>query len=139
MQGLNFYFSGLLLVGISIGCSQLDKAKDLITNPSAKEKYKREFTNSRELFSLWENQVDAALKDSLQIELPYLSTGNFTPRGFLIYSYNVALNQGEELVIELGKPSPQPMVFIDLFLKQNDSIQSYKNIASAPYKESRLT
>ena len=122
-----------------MGCSQLNKAKDLITNPSAKEKYQSEFGFSKELFSLWENQVESALKDSLQIELPYFSTGDFMPRGFLIYSYNVSLNTGEELEIELETASPQSMVFIDLFLKQDDSIQAYKSIASAPYKESGLT
>ncbi len=122
-----------------MGCSQLNKAKDLITNPSAKEKYQQEFSSSQELFSLWENQIGNALKDSLEIELPYFSTGNFTPRGFLIYSYNVPLNPGEKLDIEVETESPQSMVFIDLYLKQSDSIQTYKNIASAQYKESALT
>ncbi len=122
-----------------MGCSQFNKAKDLINKPSAKEQYQREFSFSQELFSLWENQADNALKDSLQIELPYFLTGNFTPRGFLIFSYNVSLNPGEELEIELETTSLQPMVFIDLYLKQNDSIQPYKSIASAPYKESVLT
>lgn len=139
MQRLTFYFLSILFVGTLIGCSQFNKAKDLITKPSAKEQYQREFNYSQELFSLWGNQVDNALKDSLQIELPYFSTGDFTPRGFLIYSYNVNLNPGEELEIELEATSPQPMVFIDLFLKQNDSVKSYKSIASAAYKESKLT
>ncbi|MGM0391969.1 MAG: peptidoglycan DD-metalloendopeptidase family protein [Bacteroidota bacterium] len=139
MQRLTFYFLGILFVGTLIGCSQFNKAKDLITKPSAKEQYQREFSFSQDLFSLWENQVGRALKDSLQIELPYFSTGNFTPRGFLIYSYNVSLNPGEQLEIGLETASTQPMVFIDLFLKQDDSIQSYKNIASAPYKASVLT
>lgn len=139
MQRLTIYILGILFMGVFIGCSQLNKAKDLITNPSAKEKYQRDFGYSQQLFSLWENQVNNALEDSLQIELPYFSTGDFTPRGFLIYSYNVNLNPGEELEIELEAASPQPMVFIDLFLKQNDSVKSYKSIASAAYKEFKLT
>lgn len=139
MQRSTIYFLFFLFVGVFLGCSQFNKAKDLISKPSAKEKYQREFSNSMELFSLWENQVSNALKDSLQIELPYFSKGNFTPRGFLIYSYNVSLNSGEELEIELEAASPKPMVFIYLFLRQNDSVKSFKSIASAAFKESRLT
>lgn len=139
MQRSTFYFLGILCLASFMGCSQLNKAKDLITNPSAKEKYQQEFSSSPALFNLWENQVGNALKDSLQIDLPYFSTGDFTPRGFLIYSYNVSLNPGEKLGIEVETESPPPMVFIDLYLKQNDSIKPYKIIASAQYKESRLT
>ena len=85
----------LIIALICTSCSRLNKATDFITNPSAKEIYKRDYNISDQLFSLWEEQIKIGLQDSLKIELPYAESGKFMPRSFPVYAYEMNLNPGE--------------------------------------------
>ena len=76
----------LILLLIS-GCSQLEKAEDLISGLSEKEKYQREQNISDELFSLWESRIQKALNDSIEVEMPYTEAGKLKPKSFAVYSY----------------------------------------------------
>ncbi|UJH89965.1 hypothetical protein LZ575_13485 [Antarcticibacterium sp. 1MA-6-2] len=128
-----------LALSLLTSCSQLNKAKDLVSNPTAKEKYQRDFKISDELFQLWEEQVQLALNDSVEIELPYVLAGHFFPKNFQIYSYDVNLSAGEKLELEVESDSLNPLVFIDLYERQNDSLRTYKKIKTADYAERTLS
>lgn len=138
MQRLIFVFSLISLIIFS-SCSQLNKATDLVTNPSAKERYQRDFNISNDLFNIWENQVELALNDSIQIHLPYAQAGKFTPKGFQIFSYNVLMNIGEKLEISVETDSISQLVFIDLYRQENDSLKSYKKVESSAFNKSSLS
>lgn len=129
----------LLLLFLFFGCSQLDKATNIISNPSAKEKYQREYNISDELYSIWEEQAALAFNDSIQVELPYIQAGQFRPKNFQIYSYNLNLNEGENLEIAVGPDSINHPVFIDLYKIQNDSLQSFEKIQMSKYGETVLS
>lgn len=138
MQRLKLLFL-LLLIFLFTGCSQFNKATDLITNPSAREKYQRDLEISDELFALWEDQVEIALKDSLKVETPYLQAGIFKPRSFNIYSYDLDLNIGEKLDVGVETDSLSPLVFIEIYQLQNDSLKSYKKVAGSDYNRKSLS
>lgn len=118
------------------GCSHLNKASDFITNPSAKEQYQRDYGISEELFQLWENQVDLALQDSIFVSLPYREAGNFSPRTFPVYSYNIPLNIGEELDVQIDTDSLDQLVFIDLYIQRNDSLGTFEKVKSSGFEKS---
>lgn len=120
-------------------CSNFKKATDLVTNPSPKEQYKRDLKVSDELFELWKNQVDLAFRDSLKVTLPYYEKGNFNPRSFPVYSYEVVLNAGEKLDFQVETDSVNDMVFIELFRLEGDSIRSYKKIKSSKFRDRALS
>lgn len=128
----------LLTLILLTGCSQLNKATDLISNPTAKERYKRDFQVSDELFHIWEDQTDLAMRDSLKIETPFLQAGHFKPRTFPVYSYNLELKTGEQLDIIVEIDSTQQLVFIELFQLQNDSLGTYKNISRSDFNRKTL-
>ena len=111
MQRLKFV-SLILFLAVLTGCSKLNKATDLLTNPTAKERYQRDFGISDELFLLWEDQVQIALKDSVEVDLPFLQTGHFKPRNFPVYSYNLNLKTGEERDVIVETDSVTDLVFI---------------------------
>ena len=125
-QCLFYIFISLIFAS----CSRLNKATDFITNPTAKEVYKRDYNISDQLFSLWEQQHNIGLQDSLKIELPYAENGQFTPRSFPIYSYEMNLNTGEVFNFEIFTDSINDLVFIDFYRITKDSIQRFENIES---------
>jgi len=121
------------------GCSQLNKATDLITNPTSKERYKRDYKISDELYRIWEDQLALAFKDSVKIETPFLQAGNFKPRSFPVYSYNLDLKTGEKLDISVEVDSSSQLVFIELYQLQNDSLKTYRNISASDFNRRSLT
>ena len=121
----------LILVLTCTCCSRLNKATDFITNPSAKEIYKRDYHISDQLFSLWEEQHKIGLQDSLKIELPYAENGQFMPRSFPVYAYEINLNSGEIFNLEVFTDSVNALVFIDFYRMTGDSIQRFDKIESA--------
>lgn len=135
IQGL----AGILLLAITVGsCSRLNKARDLITKPSAKEVYEREFKEAPDLYALWESEAADALFDSVAVNLPYAEKGFFTPRTFPVYSYEVALNPGERIRVAVDTDSIETLVFIDLYRQQDDSLKSFEHQKSAKYEASEL-
>lgn len=116
-----------------ISCSQLNKATDLITNPTAKERYQRDFKISDELFLIWKNQEMLALNDSVKINTPYFQEGYFKPRTFPVLSYNLDLKVGEKLEIAVETDSTFNLVFIDLLFRENDSLRTFKKVATAGF------
>lgn len=132
MQRLKCGLLFLFLV-ILTGCSKLNKATDLLTNPTAKERYQKDFGFSDELFRLWEDQVQIALQDSIEIELPFLERGHFKPRTFPVYSYDLNLKTGEKLDVIVETDSVSDIVFMELYSLQTDSLNTYKKIADSEY------
>lgn len=121
-----------ILTALAISaCSRLQKATDFITNPTAKEVYKRDYNISDELYSLWEQQHEIGLQDSLKIELPFAENGHFSPRSFPIYAYEMNLNIGEIFNFEIFTDSINDLVFIDFYRITGDSIKSFNKIESA--------
>lgn len=126
---------GLLLILIISGCSQVNKASDFITNPTAKEQYKRDFNVSDELFSIWENSAETAFQDSVSVNLPYAETGKFFPKSFAVYSYEIELQPGEVFNLEVETDSINQLVFIELFEKINDSLPSFEKVESTDFQK----
>jgi murein DD-endopeptidase MepM/ murein hydrolase activator NlpD len=122
-----------------VGCSKINKATDLLTRPSAKERYKRDLKVTDQLYKLWENQMQLALRDSVQVDLPYLGQGYFKPRNFPILSYDLKLKTGEKLDVIVEKDSAAALVFIDLYYQQNDSLKSFKRISGSEYQMNFLS
>ncbi|MGY5846218.1 peptidoglycan DD-metalloendopeptidase family protein [Salegentibacter sp. HM20] len=123
-----FLFLSLLL--LFTGCSQINKASDLITKPTAREKYQRDFEISDELFEIWEAQLELAQRDSLSPDLPYSQTGKFFPRSFEIYSYDLNLQAGERLSFSLESDTLLGPVFMELFEVGGDSIREFRKLES---------
>lgn len=128
----------LTLAVISSSCSRINKAKDLITKPTAKEIYEREYEEAPDLFALWQMEAADALYDSIAVNLPYAEKGVLSPRGFPVYSYEVALNPGERFKVEMDTDSSDTRIFIDLFQQQKDSLRSFSHIKSAEYENNFL-
>jgi len=129
----------LFLILIISGCSQINKASDFITNPTAKEKYKRDFKVSDELFSIWENSAETAFNDSVSVNLPYAETGKFFPKSFSVYSYEIELQPGEILNLEVETDSTKQLVFIELFEKINDSTNVFEKVKSSDFQKKNLS
>lgn len=126
----------LLFVLSLQSCSKINKAKDLLTNPSSREVYKRDLKVNEELYAIWETAKDTSLRnDSLTITLPYQESGRFFPKSFSVYTYLLALHRGELLSVSIQQDSSSSLTFIDVFSKVN---AEYKNIKSSKFRENTL-
>ncbi|TVZ26458.1 murein DD-endopeptidase MepM/ murein hydrolase activator NlpD [Gillisia sp. Hel_I_86] len=134
MHGRIIYLFLLLLV--LEGCSKIDKARDFLTNPTAREVYQRDLKISDELFAIWESEKDKSLKnDSISIGLPYRESGRFFPKSFLVYSYLMELHGGDLLSVKIKQDSTSSLTFIDIFSVEDSA---YKNIKSSGFGEQTL-
>lgn len=129
MKFYKIYMLALLLIS---SCNQIEKASDLLSGLSDRERYKKEENLSDELYAIWNAQLVIALHDSLEIELPYLESGALKPRNFAVYSYQTYLMPGEVLESSIVTDSTITLAFIDYYLKTKDSIQPFEKIKSAP-------
>lgn len=128
-----------LIIMFFFSCSQLEKAEELITGLSEKEKYKKNYDISDELFKIWENRITTALDDSLEIDLPYLETGELKPRNFAIYSYASYLIPGEVLEAEIVTDSSSTLIFSDLYKETDSENKEFKKITSGEAQTRNLS
>ncbi|MCG9970688.1 M23 family metallopeptidase [Christiangramia crocea] len=126
LSKLLFFISAFLL----LSCSQLEKAEDLITGLSEKERYKRDQNISDEIFQIWKDRIDKALQDSVEIELPYSESGELKPRNFAVYSYETYLIPGEVLEASMETDSSSTLIFSTLYKKTSGEGKSFEEIAS---------
>lgn len=134
MQGRVLLF--LILILILEGCSEINKAKDLINNPSAQEIYQRDLKINDELFAIWETEKERSLEnDSVFINLPYRESGKFFPKSFSVYSYLIELHRGDLISIKIKQDSTSSLTFIDVYALENSN---YKNIKSSGFREQAL-
>ena len=105
----------------------------MITKPSAREVYEREFKKRPAVFSRWNAEFIQAQNDSLQVNLPYAEVGHFTSQLSQVYAYEVTLQNGTIFTAEVEKDSLDHRVFIDIFqqlgsaLKHLESNQTEEN------------
>lgn len=118
----------MVLMGAS--CSRITKATDFITNPSAKEIYKRDFKTNPEVFDFWESQAQQAFQDSVFVALPYSEAGKFVPSSFAVYSYEMILEPGEKFLAEVQTDSIGTRIFFDLYRQESDSLNTFRHIKS---------
>lgn len=137
MKNSFWYFSIFILV-VFFGCEEVQKAADVVIQPTAREVYERNFKKDDSLLLQWKNAFEIAKSDNLQITLPYSESGVFSEENFNVYSYNLQLKEGERLVVEVEKQSDSASVFIDLFQQRSDSLKTYKLVKSSEDKKSSL-
>ena len=132
MEKPNFFYFIILLL-LLVGCEQIQKATDVVTNPTARELYDRNFEKNDSVLLSWKQAFRSAQKDSTIVTLPYTETGVFSAEKFNVHSYNIQLREGEQLVVSLAKQPDSTLVFIELFEKLKDSSNTYRLLqASAP-------
>lgn len=129
----------LLIFGVSlVACKQITKATDVITNPTARELYAREFKNDSIHFPVWEKMFENALLDSLEITLPYEEKGTYRENNMVAYSFNVALQAGEVFHSEVFMDTLTSRVFMDLFIKKSDSLQEFESVTRNEYRSKSM-
>lgn len=128
---------GLLILLLLLGCKQIQKATDVVTQPTAREVYERNFDDNDKRFTSWKAAYNRAFTDSLQIKLPYTETGIINAKNNAVYSYNFSVKEGEKLIISTETEIDSLSLFIDLFQKQNDSVfQKKPKKSNRPNKSS---
>ncbi|SDR84652.1 Peptidase family M23 [Christiangramia echinicola] len=116
----------------------MEKAEQLITGLTEKEKYQKDNEISDELFQIWEDRVKVALRDSLEIELPYTESGELKPRNFAVYSYQTYLIPGEVIEAKFITDSSFTLVFSELYKKVKDQNKSFERVKSAEGETKKL-
>ena len=133
-----FWYVSILILIFNFGCEQVQRAADVVIQPTAREVYERNFKKNDSLLLLWKNAFEISKNDILQITLPYSESGIFSKEKFNVYSYNLQLKEGEKLVVEVEKQPDSASVFIDLFQQKNDSLKTFQLVKSSENKKSSL-
>lgn len=117
-----------IILILIVSCKQVTKVTDIITQPSAREVYERDFKEDTLLFARWQDAFSRAIKDSVSIKLPYLEQGHFLKNRTEALGYDLSLEQGEILHVVVDRKSIEIPVFLDLFEKKTNSSQTRKPI-----------
>jgi len=117
----------LVLIISCSGCSGIStgftKVADALTNPTAREVYAREFKDNKDVFSTWETAYANAVKDSLEIQLPYGEKGSFIKYTNQTYAYTFHLEEGEVLVANVANDFVNQRVFMDVYAEKDTAWQ----------------
>ena len=104
-------------------CKEVRQMSDIFVKPTPRELYARDLENNNDYLK-WHASYQTALVDSLFIELPYSEVGKFSSHHFPVHSYDVLLERGEKLMVNVTSDST--FAFLDVY--------AYKNIDSLEKK-----
>lgn len=138
MNKSNLFALILLFIGIA-GCEQVQKVTDVVTQPTAREVYDRNFKNKDSLLLQWKEAFNKAQQDSIIVTLPYAESGVFSENAFNVYSYDVQLQEGEKLIVSVEKQPDSTQIFIEVFQKPKDSTKTLKLLKASEPGSSELT
>lgn len=138
MNKSHFLALGTLLLAI-LGCEQVQKVTDVVTQPTAREVYDRNFKNKDSLLLQWTEAFNKAQQDSIIVTLPYAESGVFSENAFNVYSYDVQLQEGEKLIVSVQKQPDSTQIFIEVFQKPKDSTKTLKLLKASEPGSSELT
>ena len=139
MYKVYLYLYAFVVAVFLSSCSQLTKATDIITNPTPREVYQREFKEDTLRYSFWESSFKNAMQDSLSIRLPYVEHGFYYTNNNEAYSYNMNLQQGEQFHLKVNTDTLKTKIFIDLFKKTTDSLKPYVFVERSELQEKQFT
>ncbi|WP_379952893.1 peptidoglycan DD-metalloendopeptidase family protein [Dokdonia sp. R78006] len=135
----------LLLLAI-VSCSQIQKATDAITQPTAREVYARGFEKDDSIYNSWNSAFAKAYQKKVLIQnqnvlssLPYTTVGTYSSTYLIPYRYTFTLAAGEIFHAEVENNVDSTAIFLDLFTWKNDSIMnSTPRLSNAP-NERKIT
>lgn len=127
----------LLVVSFS-SCSKLQKVTDIVVQPTARERYQRNFMDGDTLFESWNRSMKQARVNKLRVPLPFTMSGTFEPNDKDALGYELTLKRGEVLHIDVLQVVDSALVFIDLFEFENDSTLSKKPLKSNDWQSKML-
>lgn len=120
----------MLVLGLSLySCKEITKATDLITQPTARERYARNFNTDSVPYLLWEQEYSQSLYDSIEIKLPYIERGRFWNRVMTSSGYEIDLYEGEFFHSEIETDSLNATVFLDLLKVSKDTINPLEQVS----------
>ncbi|MFP5436218.1 MAG: peptidoglycan DD-metalloendopeptidase family protein [Bacteroidia bacterium] len=134
---INYMIAGVLLMAVPafllMGCAEVKSVlKDGYSavaetvNPlTPRKKYAKELAVLPEMAQQWQQSYDTALKDSLQVALPYAERGYFRTNQSPAYSYDVVLQQGEMLQAAVATDSLSDKVFIDVLYRSDEGWEHF--------------
>lgn len=119
------------LIGILlVACKEVRKITDVVTNPTARELYSRNFPRDSQDFKNWQGDFERALLDSLIIELPYAEKGISDSMQNRTVGYRFLLQEGSLLNVQAKTDSISQPVFLDLLQIHSDSLSTSDIIKS---------
>lgn len=127
------------VVTVILGCEQIQKAADVVTNPTARELYERNFNKEDSLVILWKEALQNAQQDSILVTLPYAESGHYSSEYFYVYSYDLQLREGEKLIVSVSKQPDSALVFISLFRQRKDATKNLELLKESEPNSSDLS
>jgi len=125
----NYLF--LLVIGVFVcGCSQVQRATDLITKPSARELYLRTLGANVISETLWNDAYTNAKTSQLQAPIPFVIASQSFKDEAIALAYNINLEKGSVFKLMVQKNIDSGLIFIDLYRYDTDSTLSKKPLAS---------
>ncbi|HLT33982.1 MAG TPA: M23 family metallopeptidase, partial [Aquaticitalea sp.] len=128
------FFLSLLV----LGCSEIRKVTDVVTNPSAREVYARNFDKEDALYHQWQKQLELARSNKLYLQLPSVISGQFDSVNMSAVGYTVQLEKGEELFIDALTSVDSNLIFLELYPFVNDSLVDGKPMMASEWNSKQL-
>lgn len=134
----NAYLFIWIVLNLFNSCSKIQSIADVVTKPSAREVYSRNFDKEDLEYLKWQGELQTARTNKLQVELPNVISGLFTPNSNSALGYDIEFEKGEELFVAVKTSVDSSLVFIDIYPFVNDSIVAEKPIASSEWNSKKV-
>ncbi|MBJ7879370.1 M23 family metallopeptidase [Gelidibacter salicanalis] len=134
----NYFF--LFTIGICLyGCSQVQRATDFITKPSARELYTRTLDTAGVSETLWNDAFQDAKANQLQVPIPFVIASQSFKDKAIALAYNITLEKGSIFKLIVEKNIDSGLVFIDFFELDTDSTLLKKPLVSNDWKTDSIS
>ena len=110
----------LLLALILVGCEQVQKVSDVITNPSAREVFERNLKEVDSLFKIYEARYTKTKNNNLELDLPAVISSKSDSVYGPILAYNIKLKRGERLKIQSSILADSLQLVMDVYAVKQD-------------------
>lgn len=130
---LTFISVTILIFAGFISCT---KISEVLSSPTARETYKKEFKNRKAVINKWQSTYSNAILDSIEVDLPYGEKGAFSYFQNKIYTYSFSLKRGTSFTAKVSLDSLQDRVFIN-FLKKKDTL--WEEVLSNDIQENTIS
>lgn len=132
MKSSTYVFIIVVLI-LTASCSKIRSITDVVTKPSAREIYARNFDKANIYYLQWQNESEKAIRNNLKIEIPSVVNGYYSSTNPSALGYYLELEKGEELWIDINTSVDSSLVFIDVYPLVNDSIIENNPIVSSDW------
>lgn len=115
MKLFRLSFNIIIFALMASSCDGLKNMSERLLEPSAREKYERQYTGAEALMAQWQQAFRDNAGNPLRVSDRFTATAQFTSENFYAAAFKIPVKQGDMLVLDVLSHTPATKIVIDAF------------------------